>query len=38
MKVHASVKRRCDDCQVVRRKRVVHVICKTKQRCKQRQG
>ncbi len=38
MKVTASVKRRCDDCQIVRRKSVVRVICKTKPRCKQRQG
>jgi large subunit ribosomal protein L36 len=38
MKVQASVKRRCEDCQVVRRKRTVYVICKTKPRCKQRQG
>lgn len=37
MKVRASVKKICDDCQVVKRKGVVRVICKTKKH-KQRQG
>ncbi|MFH1430045.1 MAG: 50S ribosomal protein L36 [Candidatus Uhrbacteria bacterium] len=37
MKVRASVRPRCKDCKVVRRRRRLHVICKTK-RHKQRQG
>ncbi|NND64724.1 MAG: 50S ribosomal protein L36 [Gammaproteobacteria bacterium] len=37
MKVRASVKKMCRYCKVVRRKRVVRVICKDK-RHKQRQG
>ncbi len=37
MKVRASVKRRCKDCKVIRRKGIVRVICKNK-RHKQRQG
>ncbi len=37
MKVRASVRKMCDNCQTVRRKRVVRVICKNK-RHKQRQG
>ncbi|MGE4159084.1 MAG: 50S ribosomal protein L36 [Planctomycetota bacterium] len=37
MKVRASVKRLCEHCRVVRRKRVIRVIC-TNQRHKQRQG
>ncbi|MCK5460570.1 50S ribosomal protein L36 [Candidatus Gracilibacteria bacterium] len=37
MKVRASVKKICENCQVVRRKRVVRVICKIKKH-KQRQG
>jgi large subunit ribosomal protein L36 len=37
MKVHASVKRLCRNCKIVRRKRVVRVICKDP-RHKQRQG
>jgi large subunit ribosomal protein L36 len=37
MKVNASVKRMCRNCKVVRRKRVVRVICKNP-RHKQRQG
>ena len=37
MKVMASVKRICRNCKIVRRKRVVRVICKNP-RHKQRQG
>ncbi|KKQ80063.1 MAG: 50S ribosomal protein L36 [Parcubacteria group bacterium GW2011_GWC2_38_7] len=37
MKVRASVKKICKDCKIVRRKRIVHVICKTPKH-KQRQG
>ena len=37
MKVHASVKKLCRYCKIVRRKRVVRVICKDP-RHKQRQG
>jgi large subunit ribosomal protein L36 len=37
MKVLASVKRICRNCKIVRRKRVVRVICKNP-RHKQRQG
>ncbi len=38
MKVQPSVKRRCENCKIVRRKGVVRVICKTEPRHKQRQG
>jgi large subunit ribosomal protein L36 len=37
MKVRASVKKRCMNCKIVRRKGVVRVICK-EPRHKQRQG
>ncbi len=37
MKVHSSVKRRCQDCKIVRRKGRLYVICKIKKH-KQRQG
>lgn len=37
MKVRASVKKICRHCKIIRRKRVVRVICKDK-RHKQRQG
>ncbi len=37
MKVHASVKKRCINCKIIRRKGVVRVICK-EPRHKQRQG
>ena len=37
MKVRSSVKKICKDCQVVRRKKRVMVICKTAKH-KQRQG
>ena len=38
MKVRSSVKRMCKDCQIVRRKGRIRVICKTNPRHKQRQG
>jgi len=37
MKVRASVKKICDKCKIVRRKRVVRVLCENP-RHKQRQG
>ena len=37
VKVRASVRRICENCKIVRRKRVVRVICKNP-RHKQRQG
>ncbi|NPA95144.1 MAG: 50S ribosomal protein L36 [Thermodesulfobacteria bacterium] len=37
MKVQASVKKRCKDCRIIRRKGIVRVICKNP-RHKQRQG
>jgi large subunit ribosomal protein L36 len=37
MKVSASVKRRCDNCQIIKRKGVVRVICSNPKH-KQRQG
>lgn len=37
MKVRSSVKRMCERCKVVRRKRVVRIIC-SNPRHKQRQG
>jgi len=37
MKVRASVKKMCDSCQIVRRKRIVRVICSNPKH-KQRQG
>ena len=38
MKVRSSVKSICKDCQIVRRKWVVRIICKTDAKHKQRQG
>ncbi|HEV2601659.1 MAG TPA: 50S ribosomal protein L36 [Candidatus Babeliales bacterium] len=38
MKVRTSVKPMCDDCRVIKRKRVVRVICKRNAKHKQRQG
>ncbi|MCB0261597.1 MAG: 50S ribosomal protein L36 [Calditrichaeota bacterium] len=38
MKVQASVKKRCENCKIIRRKGVVRVICKKNPRHKQRQG
>jgi large subunit ribosomal protein L36 len=37
MKVQASVKKRCINCKIIRRKGIVRVICK-EPRHKQRQG
>ncbi|NLF40850.1 50S ribosomal protein L36 [bacterium] len=37
MKVRTSIKRMCERCKIVRRKRVVRVIC-TNPKHKQRQG
>ncbi|MEM1442433.1 MAG: 50S ribosomal protein L36 [Verrucomicrobiota bacterium] len=37
MKVRPSVKRLCSNCQIVKRKGVLRVIC-INPRCKQRQG
>ena len=37
MKVRSSVRRMCDKCKIVKRKRVVRVICKNPKH-KQRQG
>lgn len=37
MKVHPSVKKRCEKCKIVRRRGVVYVIC-SNPRHKQRQG
>ncbi|KAL7679749.1 putative ribosomal protein L36 [Plasmopara halstedii] len=38
MKVRSSVKRMCDGCKVVRRKKRVYVICDRSPKHKQRQG
>ncbi len=38
MKVRASVKKMCEHCKLVRRKRVVRIICKRNPNHKQRQG
>ncbi|NBP55650.1 50S ribosomal protein L36 [bacterium] len=38
MKVQASVKKRCIKCKVIKRKRVIRVICGANPRHKQRQG
>lgn len=38
MKVQASVKKRCNKCKVIKRKRVIRVICEASPRHKQRQG
>lgn len=38
MKVRTSVKKICRDCEIIRRDRVVRVICKKNPRHKQRQG
>ncbi|RMF04046.1 MAG: 50S ribosomal protein L36 [Chloroflexi bacterium] len=37
MKVKPSVKRRCDNCKIIKRRGIVRVIC-TNPRHKQRQG
>jgi large subunit ribosomal protein L36 len=38
MKVKTSVKTMCDNCRIIKRKRVVRVICSRNPRHKQRQG
>jgi len=38
MKVRTSVKKMCKDCRIVRRERVVRVICERNPKHKQRQG
>ncbi len=38
MKVRASVKKRCENCKIIKRNRVVRVICKKNPRHTQRQG
>ncbi|HJH02965.1 50S ribosomal protein L36 [Victivallis vadensis] len=38
MKVRASVKRRCEFCQIVKRNGTIRVICSRDARHKQRQG
>ncbi|MEJ2048586.1 MAG: 50S ribosomal protein L36 [Calditrichota bacterium] len=38
MKVQTSVKRRCENCKIIRRNGVVRVICKKNPKHKQRQG
>ena len=38
MKVRASVKKICEYCKVVKRKRVVYVVCQRSPKHKQRQG
>ncbi|MAS51465.1 MAG: 50S ribosomal protein L36 [Dehalococcoidia bacterium] len=37
MKVRSSVKKRCDNCRIIRRRRVLMVIC-SNPKCKQKQG
>lgn len=38
MKVRSSVKKMCENCKIIRRKGIVHVICKKNSKHKQRQG
>lgn len=38
MKVRTSVKKFCQNCKIVRRKRVIRVICNSDPKHKQRQG
>ncbi len=38
MKVRTSVKKICGDCRIIRRNRVVRVICEKNPKHKQRQG
>lgn len=38
MKVRASIKRRCEHCQIVKRKGVVRIQCSRNARHKQKQG
>ncbi len=38
MKVASSIKRRCENCQIIKRKGVVRVVCSRNPRHKQKQG
>lgn len=38
MKVTSSIKRRCESCQIIKRKGVVRVVCPRNPRHKQKQG
>ncbi|MEK7200602.1 MAG: 50S ribosomal protein L36 [Patescibacteria group bacterium] len=38
MKVKASIKKMCSKCQMVRRKGILFVVCKSNPKHKQRQG
>lgn len=38
MKVRASIKKRSEDCKIVKRNGVMYVICKKNPKFKQRQG
>ncbi len=38
MKVQTSVKKMCTDCQLIKRKGIIRVVCKKNPRHKQRQG
>lgn len=38
MKVRASVKKLCRNCKIVKRKRVIRVLCSSDAKHKQRQG
>jgi large subunit ribosomal protein L36 len=38
MKVRSSVKRICENCKIVRRRRKVYVLCQTNPKHKHRQG
>lgn len=38
MKVRTSVKKMCEECRVIKRCRIVRIICKRNARHKQRQG
>ncbi|MBE6404579.1 MAG: 50S ribosomal protein L36 [Lentisphaeria bacterium] len=38
MKVRASIKRRCESCQIIKRKGIVRVVCAKNPRHKQKQG
>ncbi|XP_018468610.1 uncharacterized protein LOC108840272 isoform X2 [Raphanus sativus] len=38
MKVRSSVKKRCESCQIVKRRGIIYVICSSNPKHKQRQG
>ncbi|MDE0428062.1 50S ribosomal protein L36 [Candidatus Poribacteria bacterium] len=38
MKVRPSVKKMCNQCKIIKRKGVIHVICPSNPKHKQRQG